>query len=294
MLEFREIKLTDKEWIDELLKASDFMGCEYSFANNIAWRRLNNAVITRFKNFYITGSLDGEMPVFSYPSGYGDITEVLGELEKVSNSKGQPLAICSVTSDCLENLKDIYGERMKITASPDYNDYIYNSVDLIEMKGKKFHGKRNHIKRFKEHDWEFLPMTDSLFNDCISFAANSYNQNNGYDDYSAICEQYAINTFFNNFSELGLKGGVLKQNGEMVGFTIGEQLNSNTFVVHIEKALASVQGAYPTLCNEFVKKYAADLKYVNREEDLGIEGVRKSKKAYNPAFMLEKFTVYIK
>ena len=97
-----------------------------------------------------------------------------------------------------------------------------------------------------------------------------------------------------NMDYLNLKGGVLKADNRIVGITIGEQLNSDTFVVHIEKALADVQGAYPMICNQFAKANAAELKYINREEDLGLEGLRKSKLSYKPAFMVDKYTVYFK
>ena len=129
--------------------------------------------------------------------------------------------------------------------------------------------------------------------DCISFATNFYNESSEIDK-SAVIEQYAINLFFMNMDYLGLKGGMLKSNGEIVGFTIGEQLNSDTFVVHIEKALSNVQGAYTAVCNQFAKANASELTYINREEDLGIEGLRKSKLSYRPVFMVDKNTVYFK
>lgn len=292
MLNFREIQISDREWINELLKKSDFMGCEYSFANNMAWRRLSNSLIARYKDFYISGSLTCEHPYFTYPAGDGDICEVIDVLKKISNESGHKLMISSVNKDNLDRLSRIFGNSIKIESDPDYYDYIYNACDLIELSGKKFHGKRNHIRRFKENNnWEYRELTEDLFDECIRFSVMSYNSNNGYDDYSAVCEQYAIHTFFKYYNKLNLKGGVLFANGEIAGFTIGEKLNSDTFVVHIEKALGNVQGAYPTLSNEFAKANCSDVKYINREEDLGLEGLRKSKKSYNPAFLLEKYTV---
>ena len=294
MLEFREININDKDWIRDILKKSDFMGCEYSFANNLAWRRLSDSLIARYKDFYIVGTPDATEPYFTYPAGEGDIEELFYELAQISKQKGNELVISSVNNVSLTKLKEIYGDRLSVSSNPDYYDYIYNSVDLIEMKGKKYHGKRNHIKRFKDNEWSFMPINESDFDECIAFAVESYNNLNMHEDHSAVCEQFAIHTFFDNFHTLELKGGVLRQNNKMVGFTIGEQLNSETFVVHIEKALSDVQGAYPTICNEFAKMYAGEFKYINREEDLGIEGLRKSKKSYNPAFLLEKHTVTIK
>ncbi len=115
-----------------------------------------------------------------------------------------------------------------------------------------------------------------------------------YDDESAVGEQYAINTFFNNFDELGLKGGVIRVDGKVAGFTVGSRINSDTLDVHIEKALPNINGAYTAVMNEFAKAESNDFTYINREEDLGIEGLRKSKLSYNPEFRLVKNVVTFK
>ncbi len=302
MLNFREIQLSDKIWIDECLKISDFRGCEYSFANNLAWRRLSDTVICHHNGFYISCSFDdNRKPVFTFPAGakcddngiekYKLLFEQLKEYAKSIHSE---LKISSVNSEHLRWMQEFYKDEITVCANRDSFDYIYKAENLIELKGKKYHGKRNHIKRFKDNGWSFEIMTPDCFDECTAFAAEFYNDNKSYDDYSAVVEQFVIHTFFTNFEYLGLKGGVLRKDGEMVGFTIGEQLNSDTFVVHIEKAKSEIQGAYPTICNEFLKTFASGLEYVNREEDLGIEGLRKSKLSYYPEFLLEKNTVTFK
>lgn len=298
MFDFREIKPEDKDWINEKLAISDFRGCEYSFANNLAWRRLNNTLITSYGDFYISCSFYDGQPVITFPTGVvcdeqgrEKNIKLFSELKKYVSDMGKPLIVSSVNSDNLVWLKEYYGSKIKIDADRDGFDYIYSAQALAELKGKKYHGKRNHIKRFKENNWSFEPLTCEHFDECTAFAAEFYNNNESYDDFSAVVEQYAIHTYFSNFDYLGLKGGLLRLDGHIVGFTIGEKLNSDTFVVHIEKAVGSIQGAYPTLCNEFVKTYASEYKYINREEDLGIEGLRKSKLSYHPEFLLEKYTV---
>lgn len=302
MLEFREIQLSDREWINECLKISDFRGCEYSFANNVAWRRLSNTVICHHNGFYISCSFDDDgKPVFTFPAGAKCDSEgiekykqLFAQLKEYAQSHNTQLKVSSVNNEHLKWIQEYYGDKIEVYANRDYFDYIYKTQNLIELKGKKYHGKRNHIRRFKENNWSFEEMTPDKFDECISFAAEFYNNNKSYDDYSAVVEQYVIHTFFTNFEYFGLKGGVLRKDGKIVGFTIGEQLNSDTFVVHIEKAKSDIQGAYPAICNEFLKAYANGLEYVNREEDLGLEGLRKSKLSYNPEFLLEKNTVTFK
>ncbi|MCD7727651.1 MAG: phosphatidylglycerol lysyltransferase domain-containing protein [Ruminococcus sp.] len=295
MLEFRQIKLGDKDWIDEALKKSDFRGCEYSFANNVAWCRLSDTKISRYKDFYLSASFEDEFFNLTFPAGSGGYKELFDKMLEFSSEIGKRLKLNGVNSDMLKVLTQLYGEdRLETEADRDYFDYIYKAEDLINLSGKKYHGKRNHIRRFKESDWSFVPIDESLIDDCFEFSAKSFNASDKYDEHSAVVEQYAINTFLTNFKYLNLSGGVLYQNGEMVGFTIGEKLNSDTFVVHIEKALSEVNGAYPCLCNEFARVQASDCLYINREEDLGIEGLRKSKESYRPAFMYEKNTVIFK
>ncbi len=295
MFEFRQIKLSDKEWIDKALDESDFRGCEYSFANNLAWCRLSDTKISKYKDFYLSASFDDEFFNLTFPAGKGDYKDLFEKMAEYASSIEKRLKLNSVNNDMLKILTSIYGEdKLIITPNRDSYDYIYNASDLINLKGKKYHGKRNHIKRFKESDWKFTSINESLIDDCFEFSAKSFNDSNKYDEHSAVVEQYAINTFLTNFKALNLCGGVLYQNGKIVGFTIGEKLNSDTFVVHIEKALGDINGAYPCLCNEFAKAYASDCLYINREEDLGIDGLRKSKKSYYPAFMYEKNTVIFK
>lgn len=298
MFQFRKIKLEDKEWINQCLRISDFRGGEYSFANNVAWQRLNDTVICHYKNFYISCSYDDGQPYVTFPtgvkiddSGKKEYIELFADLKKYFSEQNKKLIVSSVNEENLEWIKEYYGTNVEISYDRDSSDYIYNSADLSELKGKKYHGKRNHIKRFMDNEWSFEKIDSANINECFEFATQLYNQNESSNDYSSIVEQYAINTFLMNMDYFGLVGVVLKSEDKIVGFTIGEQLNSDTFIVHIEKALSDVQGAYPMICNQFVKNFAKDLKYVNREEDLGIEGLRKSKLSYKPVFLLDKYVV---
>ncbi|MBO4867053.1 MAG: DUF2156 domain-containing protein [Ruminococcus sp.] len=300
MFDFRKIELTDRDEINARLAVSDRMGCEYSFANNFAWHRLSDSLICLHGDFYILMNFSDGEPVLSLPAGAADgdqgrerTLSLLKELEKYITDNGDVFRVCSVTEMELEWLKKVYGDKISFTTDRGSSDYIYLSEKLITLEGKKYHGKRNHINRFMENDWSFDEIRPCDIEDCFRFAADIYNSV-GDNDGSAVIEQYAIHRFLMNMDYLGLKGGILRANGEMVGFTIGEQLNSNTFVVHIEKARGDINGAYPMLCNQFAKKYASQLKYINREEDMGIEGLRRSKLSYHPEFLLHKYTVSFK
>lgn len=296
MLEFRDIDISDKEKINLALKKSDFMGCDYSFANNMAWKRLSDSKIAFYKDFYIScafSTADG-IPTFTFPAGSGNYCELFSELSRFSASLGKPLRLWGVTDKVLELLADLFPGQFLIEPDRDSSDYIYRASDLIELSGKRYHSKRNHLARFKELDYVFSPITEKDFDDCITFSADTYNNKISENTHSYIAEQYAINTYFNYFNELELLGGIVRIQGKIAAFTIGERLNSNTLCVHIEKADTNYNGIYAGINNCFAKEFASGYEYINREEDLGLEGLRKSKLSYHPAFILNKYIVTFK
>ena len=294
MLEFRDIELSDKEWINSILSKSDFMGCEYSFANNMAWRRLGNTKICRYQDFYICCSFYDDEPIFTFPAGEGNYRDLIKELKEYATALGYPLVISAVNNESLAMFNEIFPNEFTFEKDEDSFDYIYNAKDLIELQGKKYHQKRNHLANFYNNNWSFEPLNKDNQDECIELSAVSYNEKQSYDDISSVSEQFAINTFFNNFDVLGLKGGVIRVDGKVIAFSIGEKINSNTFCVHIEKAIPEIRGAYVAINNEFAKYAASDCTFINREEDLGIEGLRKAKRSYNPCFLLEKSIITFK
>jgi hypothetical protein len=296
MLEFRDIAITDKERITAALNRSQFMGCEYSFANNMAWKRLGDSQIAFYKDFYICCSFRSEngIPRFFLPSGDGSYKDVIAAMKEYSYHLGKPLRIAGITEPSLDMLRELFPDEFTVDTDEGDWDYIYNSSDLIELSGRKYHSKRNHLSRFNELGADFSLMTEKDFDDCIIFSAMEYNSRAEEHDHSFIAEQYAINTYFNYFHELGLMGGVIRIGGRVAAFTIGDRLNNDTFCVHIEKADTQYNGIYVGINNSFAKAAASDYKYINREEDLGLEGLRKSKQSYHPVFLLKKYTVTFK
>ncbi|MBO7473197.1 MAG: DUF2156 domain-containing protein [Ruminococcus sp.] len=296
MLEFRDIAITDKERITRALQYSQFMGCEYSFSNNMAWKRLGDSKISFYKDFYICCSFRSEdgTPNFFLPSGKGNYKDVFGEMRKYSEGLGRPLRVAGITEPSLNMLSELFPDGFTADTEDGDWDYIYNTVDLTRLPGRKYHGKRNHLARYNELGAEFSMMTEKDFDDCITFSAMEYNSKSATQDHSFIAEQYAINTYFNYFLELGLKGGIIRVDGRVAAFTIGDRLNDETFCVHIEKADTSFNGIYAGINYSFANAAAAGYKYINREEDLGIEGLRRAKLSYHPAFLLKKYTVTFK
>lgn len=296
MLTFRDITLEDRPWICRALRQSDFPGCEYSFANNLAWCRAASSRIAQAGGFYLICAFDTPdgTPHFSFPAGTGDYASVFREMAAFAASMGKPLVITGVTTEMRPVLEQLFPETFSWENDRDSADYLYDTAAFTALSGKKYHKKRNHIAQFQKYAPVFSEMTPNDFEECIAFAADNYNAKDGYTDASSVAEQYAIHTFFTNFAALELKGGVYRVNGNLAAFSIGEPISSQVFGVHIEKADLRYHGAYPAMAREFAAHFAAAYPYLNREEDLGIPGLRKSKLSYYPAILLEKWTAVCK
>lgn len=162
---------------------------------------------------------------------------------------------------------------------------------MASLSGKKYHGKRNHITNFKKNNpnWKFEIISRENIDECIALHTRWINDKDPDDeDYSFEFE--AVLTAFEHYEELGFVGGLIRVDGEVIAYTLGEaQMNKKCFVSHIEKAPADVQGAYPIICQEFTKNCLMDFEFVNREEDLGIEGLRRAKQSYYPEILLKKW-----
>jgi hypothetical protein len=236
---------------------------------------------------------DEDSYTFTFPAGVGNYVEVINLLREYSKAHGKACKVFGVTKEYLPFFEDNFSGQYSIRYLSDSSDYVYLAKDLIELKGRKYHSKRNHLKKMDNYGWSFSVLSPKDFEECILLSTNLYNLKDGYTDHSAMVEQYAIDTFFKYYETLNLMGVVVRVGGKVVAFTIGERLNSNTVVVHIEKADTSFEGLYVLVNSLFVKTFcdSPSVTYVNREEDLGILGLRKAKRSYNPVFQVDKHLI---
>lgn len=265
------------------------MGCEYTFGNIFAWSPVFQTKLTNHKNTLITKS-KGNKPAYSCPAGYGDFKSIIPDLIADAKACGHPFKMVGITPGCIEKIENQYPGKFEFEAYREGFDYIYLTHDLINLKGKKYQKKRNHIAGFeRENDWSFEMIDENNLSDCIAMNAAWNEENEEKDPDSISLEQQAIHRSFDNYFELGLSGGLIRVDGKTVAFTMGEKLNDETYCVHFEKAYASIRGAYPMINREFEKNALSDYKYINREDDAGVEGLRKAKLSYYPVILLEKY-----
>lgn len=289
---FRRPMLEDKELIDHYFKTSPSRSCERTFVNVFLWAKhygVGFAIINDTMVFQGTDE-QGNLS-FTYPAGAPEkVKGTLDILMQYTEEKGQPFSLYSVTPEAFAELEKWYPDTFQIEYNRDDADYVYESEKLATLSGKKLHGKRNHINKFKSlyEDWSYEPLSKENLEACFQMALKWRNGNGCNDDTEKNAEMCVTLNSLRLFEELGQVGGILRVNGEIVAFTIGEPICDDTFVVHIEKAYADIEGAYPMINQQFVQHECTNFQYVNREEDTGAEGLRTAKLSYRPVFLVEK------
>ncbi len=296
MIPFKDITLADKDTITSFTMKSDRRNCDLSFSNLCSWRFLYDTQFAVVDNFLVFKFWAGEQLAYMMPVGTGDLKAVLWELIEDARKENQHFCMLGVCSNMRADLEAILPEQFTFTEDRDYADYIYLRSDLSTLKGKKFQAKRNHINRFRNTypDYEYTPITPDRIQECLDLEAEWCKVNNCDQQEGTGNERRALIYALHNFEALGLTGGILHVNGKTVAFTFGMPINHETFGVHVEKADTSIEGAYAMINYEFANRIPEQYIYINREEDLGIEGLRKAKLSYQPATILEKYMACLK
>ena len=289
-IEFHEITLDDKAWMDARFQEDDRNACEYTFANNFVWRKVYHVEVAEKYGCAVIRFEEEGVVMYSYPIGAGDRRKVIDELRTICEEEKRPLIMSPLSEADREQMLTWYPEQFLIQGDRNDYDYIYSREKLATLAGKKMHGKRNHIARFQdEDDWCYEELNDSNIEECrnmtytwIKMRAEKWNE-------EMELEMSVLHEAFDYRKELGLVGGIIRKAGQIVAFSIGEPLNSDTYVVHFEKAFPDMQGAYPMINQQFVLHACEDYTYVNREEDTGDPGLRKAKMSYYPEILLKKY-----
>lgn len=293
MIPFKDITLADKDTITAFTMNSNRRNCDLSFSNLCSWRFLYDTKFAIVDGFLVFKFWAEEQLAYMMPVGTGDLKTVLRDLIEDAHAEKQHFCMLGVCSCMRDDLEAILPGQFIFTEDRDYADYIYLRSDLATLKGKKFQAKRNHINRFRNQypDHEYIPITPDLIQECIELEAEWCKVNHCDQQEGTGNERRALIYALHNFEALGLTGGILRVNGKIVAFTFGMPINHETFGVHVEKADTNIEGAYAMINNEFANRIPEQYIYINREEDLGIEGLRKAKLSYQPVTILEKYMV---
>lgn len=296
MIEFHRLRAEDKPAYDSILMASPERGCEYSFANLFLWGRQHVAFlhgcVAFFSHFY-------GRSVYPYPVGTGDKRAILEAIIHDAKTRGLPCRLTGLTDGDKEELESWFPGKFHLRTIRNSFDYVYDIHDLADLKGRKFQKKRNHFNRFKaEHpNYQAVPIHSCNMVLAQQMVDRWYRKRMTEDpegDY--LLENIAMARAFQNYGWLGLEGIMLIDDGNVLAVTMGSRMAPNMFDIHFEKALEDVDGAYPAVNCEFARylrlKYP-EVEFLNREEDMGLEGLRKAKLSYNPHHQIQKHWAYL-
>ncbi|NMM63845.1 DUF2156 domain-containing protein [Clostridium sp. P21] len=295
MMNFKKLTLEDKDLFQRYTSPYTFLSCEYSFTTLYIWKDACDVKYTIYKNALIIKKRDFEGKYhFIQPLGYKkedlkDIIEVLIKYKEENNIKYlfkdlEESFICEIKA-LFSNIDDFY-----IKEDRDNFDYLYEAKRLMSLSGKKLHGKKNHYNNFvKNYEYEVVEIKgEKVIRDVIEKAQQLYEERED-EDCMLYYELQAIKDIVSNMNKFLLKGIAVYVNGKLEAFSIGEKLNKDLAVIHIEKANKNINGMYSFINRTFIEKCFNDVKIVNREQDLGLEGLRKAKMSYYPLKLEKKF-----
>lgn len=292
MIPYKKITLADRDWMLKKLRQSGLRGSEYCFTNQFLWGNLIGMKAAEVEGCLCTAyRVEGQTAAHDFPTGEGDKATAINAVLEDDRQQGRQTVFRGVPEDEKAWMESTFPGLFSYEEKRDEWDYLYSVEELAYLQGRKFHGKRNHIARFKDQgNWEYCPLEETLLEPCGRMYERWLEQNSDRLDASAVKEKTVVEGCLSHFKELKLQGGVLFREGSVVGFCIGSVLTKDTFIVHIEKAYTDIQGAYPMLNQQFVLHNMEGFRYVNREDDLGIEGLRRAKLSYHPELLLKKYT----
>lgn len=290
MLKFKIPEISDKPAADAILFRPGIRSCDYCFGNLFIWRKYYGTQIAFDGGFlFVRAKMNGRV-TYLFPAGDGDFKAAAESVFEDARNYGVEPGFSGLTPPMKEQLETLFPGMFEFRPVRANFDYIYRADDLIRLSGKKYHSKRNHVARFKNSGaWDYEDITAENIGVCRTMNDEWCRRNGCGQDAEKKAEYCAVSQAFDNFAALGFKGGLLRLEGSAVAFTMGEKIGPDTFAVHIEKAFSDAEGAYQAVNQEFAARRAADCAYINREDDVGMEGLRKAKLSYYPALLLEKY-----
>ena len=295
-MEFKPIEKADKPIFDKFYKARYYENSQFTFTNQYMWRKAYNIQWTVENDILYTICEYENKVSMLQPLGSEDkMQEAIANIIEFFATNNEPFSIIEVDKSFAGELKKFPDAEFEIKANRDKFDYVYFADDLIKLAGRKYNLKKTPLNGFHRNypEAKYLPITEEIIPKCHKELNHWYKSRAAKfkDDQYFYFEVIAANELIDNFCDFNLKGGAIELDGKIIAFTFGEQLNTDTAVIHIEKAEPDIRGSYVAINQGFVAHEWSNMKYINREEDMGIEGLRKSKESYNPCKMIEQFNI---
>lgn len=298
-LDFTPVSLESRAEILPFLAKESYQISDITFGNLFIWKHAREISYTICgDSLIIQTCYAGQTPYFFFPIGGDEPSKIhaLKSIESHAISHGFPLHFASVESRNLALLQRTF-PHLHVESTPDRFDYVYSVEELITLSGRRFHKKKNHLNNFLQtYHWEIEPITQANASE-LTQAARIWLDSNPAKTAALELEYQGICAALCHFEQLGLQGILVRAREKdmpaatqsIIAFSFGETISSEMAVIHIEKAAPNIIGAYQIINQQLLARCFSSLRYANREEDLGIPGLRQAKRGYNPVFMVEKF-----
>jgi hypothetical protein len=301
-----EITIESRPLLEEYLGSFEYRASGMSFTSLYMWRNINKfswEIIGEYLCIAAVDNLEPEMDVpFMLPpltrtGGYeaAGLAETICGARRIFEERGCAFKIMLVPFHMTDFLERAFPGKLRIEADRANFDYVYNTQDLIELKGRDYHAKKNHLNYFLSHyDYAYVSLRSDMAEEAMDFIRRfneRKNPENAHEKELLMMEERAMQDVFHNLERVGYLTGAIRINGAIEALSIGGRLGKKTVTVHVEKANTAFRGLYQAINNEFCKHVAKDVKRINREEDMGIPGLRKAKLSYKPSMLVEKYTV---
>ncbi len=293
----KPITLNSKDTITSYFKQKCTLSSEFTFTNLFMWQKSYNMHYALPEGMLTIIPRHGNGPLSAtYPIGEGDAKSAVKKILEFFEQQGETPLIRLYNENSLRRLERDFPDTFIFTEDINSHDYVYKTSDLINLSGNRYHGKRNHVNRFKStYNYEYHHMTPDYRDDCMEMFKGWVDSKR--DTVPGIDEQFeAVSALLDNWEKLDVTGGCITVDGKMVAFSFGEQLCSDgsMAVIHLEHANTDYTGSFAAMNQLFLEHEWSSFEFVNREEDMGLEGLRRAKQSYRPVFMVKKFVATLK
>lgn len=294
-LNFKKITVDDKNILTPYMKNDGKISCESCFGTLIMWGPLFDISYCEYDGLLLIKGEHMSKPFFYFPYGIKNKKKAIDTLIEYCNKNEITLNFLGISETDKSFLEENFTDKFEISETRDSFDYIYKREKLAALSGRKLHSKRNHIAFFeKNNNFHFEELTADKIPSIIDFTEKWEKDNSEKDQIGLSKEFEAIMRALKSFEALSLCGLVLYVDNEIAGYSFGEFLNSNVFITHVEKARADLRGAYQIINKQLASCMPKEVEYINREDDTGSEGLRKSKLSYLPEILYAKFSAVYK
>ncbi|MEG1930246.1 MAG: phosphatidylglycerol lysyltransferase domain-containing protein [Anaerovorax sp.] len=304
-----EITLESQDFLETYLQGFEYKTSGLSFSSLYMWREINQISWKKIGEFVCVAGVsnleeDKEehflFPPLTADGEYdpGALRETLREAREIFEKNGEPFTIMLIPFHLVDRIENAVPGQFKFIPDRPNFDYVYKTQDLIELKGRDYHGKKNHLNYFLNHfKYEYVTLTSDMAAEAMQFI-EAFNKRKNLEDKHERelleMEEEAMEDVFKNIEKVGYLAGAILIDGKIEALSIGGYLGKKTVTVHVEKANTEFRGLYQAINNEFCKHVASHVKLINREEDMGLPGLRKAKLSYKPVKLIEKHIAVLK